>query len=54
MATPRFYISLYVRIHGCVGDESFCSIGSIPHADMADVDVVCSVWDTGGESECAA
>jgi hypothetical protein len=54
MAAACIYIGIHMWIFINPCPKFFCSIGSIPHADMADVDVVCRVWNTGGESECAA
>jgi hypothetical protein len=54
MAAACIYLGIHMWIFINPCPKFFCSIGSIPHADMADVDVVCRVWNTGGESECAA
>ena len=34
------------------GVKQFCTFRAVPYADMADVDAICSVWNTDCEDEC--
>ena len=46
MAKACIHNRLYVRISYGVSDEPVRSVRSIPYAYMADVDVICCLWNT--------
>lgn len=52
MATACVHNRIYVGLSYVFGVKQFCTFRAVPYADMADVDAVCSVWDTDSEDEC--
>ena len=51
MAKACVYIGLYIRLFSEFGVKSICAIRTIPHADLAVLDAVCSLWYSDGENE---
>ena len=45
------YIGIYFGLSYGACDERICPIRAIPYAGMADVDAICSVWDTDCENK---
>lgn len=51
MASACIHIGIYVWIFRGVGAIELCAVRAFPHADMADADALCGIWNTNREDE---
>ena len=54
MEATYIYIGVYGGLPCRAYYESFCAVGAIPHAGMADGPVICSIWNTNSDNEHAS
>ena len=52
MATACVLVGIYSRVSYCVSNESFCTIGAIPHASMANGSAIRGLWSSSSEDKC--